>query len=124
MFGHLRTNDLLSEKNTVAIIVYLYIFGPTNRTTIYKNVSTNPRMPIKIDRLMESGLVKPVNGNSSSYTVLELTQKGKKFGEMLCTMERIAGGDLELYKWQGIKTTLDEFMLVTEDENPIFWTHS
>jgi len=124
MFGTLKTNEILSEKNTVAIIIYLYMFGPNNRSTIYKNISTNPRMPIKLDRLMDYGIIKPSDGNSSSYTTLELTDRGRKFAEMLCTMERIAGGDLSLYKWRGIKTTLDEFTLITDEENPIFWTQS
>ncbi len=51
MNKELMVNQLFSEKNTCGILVYLHLFGPRSRTEIYNAISTNPRMPIKLDMM-------------------------------------------------------------------------
>ena len=49
----LTINSILSEKNVAGILVYLYVFGPRTRTELYRSVSSNPRMPVKLQMLID-----------------------------------------------------------------------
>ena len=64
MFDNLRINEIFAEKNVPAIIIYLYLSGPTTRTEIYDNVSTNVRMSIKIDMLIDEKIIKTLPGRT------------------------------------------------------------
>ena len=109
MFEVLNINEILNEKNTAAIIMYLYLFGAKTRTEIYNAISTNPRMPQKLEKLLEQKIIKYTAENSKDGTRVELTSMGMKIGEMLCRMERLVGGDPESYKWDGFIRSLDHF---------------
>lgn len=109
MFDNLRINEIFSEKNVPAIIIYLYLSGPRTRTEIYDNVSTNVRMSIKIDMLIERKIIKTAPGRTPKRPLLTLTDMGMQYGYMLCAMERMAGGDPNESRWRGIKKTLEEF---------------
>ena len=109
MFDNLRINEVFAEKNVPAIIIYLYLSGPKTRTEIYDNVSTNVRMSIKIDMLIDEKIIKTLPGRTPRRPQLTLTEMGMQFGYMLCAMERMAGGDPSESKWRGMKKTLEDF---------------
>ncbi len=109
MFDNLRINEIFAEKNVPAIIIYLYLSGPKTRTEIYDNVSTNVRMSIKIDMLIDEKIIKTLPGRTPRRPQLTLTEMGMHFGYMLCAMERMAGGDPSESKWRGMKKTLEDF---------------
>jgi len=109
MFDNLRINEIFAEKNVPAIIIYLYLSGPKTRTEIYDNVSTNVRMSIKIDMLIDERIIKTLPGRTPRRPQLTLTEMGMQFGYMLCAMERMAGGDPSESKWRGMKKTLEDF---------------
>lgn len=109
MFDNLRINEIFAEKNVPAIIIYLYLSGPKTRTEIYDNVSTNVRMSIKIDMLIDEKIIKTLPGRTPRRPQLTLTEMGMQFGYMLCAMERMAGGDPSESKWRGMKKTLEDF---------------
>ena len=109
MFDNLRINEIFAEKNVPAIIIYLYLSGPKTRTEIYDNVSTNVRMSIKIDMLIDETIIKTLPGRTPRRPQLTLTEMGMQFGYMLCAMERMAGGDPSESKWRGMKKTLEDF---------------
>ncbi|MBQ9689395.1 MAG: hypothetical protein IJV47_02125 [Candidatus Methanomethylophilaceae archaeon] len=109
MFDNLRINEIFAEKNVPAIIIYLYLSGPKTRTEIYDNVSTNVRMSIKIDMLIDEKIIKTLPGRTPKRPQLTLTEMGMQFGYMLCAMERMAGGDPSESKWRGMKKTLEDF---------------
>ena len=106
MTENLVTNTLLSEKNVVSILVCLYILGPKTRTELYKMISTNPRMPKKLSLLQEHGLIKPFEMMSGRKT-LALTELGTKYAVTLCNLEKMLGGNVEQYKWNLLKETID-----------------
>jgi hypothetical protein len=114
MFDKLEINDVMSERNTAAIIIFLYMFGPQRRTEIYKAISTNPRMPKKLEILKEHGIIKATDGRWDAHGPIELSDAGTTMAKMLCQMERLVGGNLAKYKWDYINRTLDEFTLKNE----------
>jgi len=109
MFDNLKVNDIFSEKNVPAIIIYLYLSGPRTRSEIYDNVSTNVRMSVKIDKLIDEGIIKTTAGRTPRRPMMTLTEMGMQFGYMLCAMERMAGGNPSEGKWRGLKRTLEDF---------------
>jgi hypothetical protein len=117
MFDNLKINEIFTERNVPAIIMYLYLFGPKTRTEIYDNISKNPRMPIKLDKLIESKVITTIPGRSQKWPVLKLTETGMQFGRMLCTMEDLAGGNACKSKWLGLKKTLEQFGYVETKED-------
>lgn len=119
MFDKLKINEVMSERNTAAIIIFLYMFGPQRRTEIYKAISTNPRMPQKLEVLKEYGIIKSTDGRWDSRGPIELSDNGTAMAKMLCQMEKLAGGNLAKYKWEYINRTLDEFTI--KNERDIEW---
>jgi len=109
MFDNLIVNDIFAEKNTPAIIIYLYLFGPKTRTEVYNNVSSNARMPKKIDKLIAARILTDSPGKTLKRPVVALTEMGMQYAHMLCEMEKMAGGNLTRFKWLGVKKTLEEF---------------
>ena len=101
-------NKLFSEKNTCGILVFLHVFGPKTRTEIYQAISTNPRMPIKLDMMEEMGLVRTTDdGRGRKMTTL--TNTGEKFAMTLCSLEKLLGGNVDSFKWGIMMTKLEEF---------------
>ena len=109
MFDNLRVNEIFAEKNVPAIIIYLYLSGPKTRSEIYDNVSTNVRMSIKVDMLIEKKLIRTYPGRTPKRPLLGLTEIGMQYGYMLCAMERMVGGNPSESKWRGLKKTLEDF---------------
>jgi DNA-binding HxlR family transcriptional regulator len=108
MVDTLITNKILSEKNVVSILVCLYVLGPKTRTELYHMISTNPRMPDKLNLLMDYGLVKPYDMVPGRRTIA-LTELGTKYATVLCSLEKMLGGSVEKYKWSLLKSVLDDY---------------
>jgi len=47
----------LEDKHKISLLLFLLENGPTMKSVIYENISTNPRMADKIDELAKMGLV-------------------------------------------------------------------
>jgi len=108
MAGELLINKLFSERNTCQILVYLHLFGPKTRTEIYHAISTNPRMPIKIEMMENMGLLKTMD-DGRGRKMVSLTSTGVKFATELCSLEKLIGGNVDGFKWGIVMTKLEEF---------------
>ncbi len=108
MFEELSVNRIFEERNSVAIILFLYLYGPKTKTELYKNISSNPRMPQKITMLENSGILRGVEGFGGRMS-FELTELGRKYAVALCDLERITGGNMERTRWEGMKTTIEQY---------------
>ena len=80
----------LEEKHILSTILFLGENGVTSKTTLYENVSKNPRMPLKLNILEDEGLISMKRG---SPTFVILTEKGRRIAESLdlieCTLGKI-----------------------------------
>ncbi len=81
----LRIADILECKHAIGIIVCLYTRGVMSKTDLYHTVSTNPRMPMKVEFLIEQGIVD--SSTRGRRTELHLTEAGLSIAEGLCLME-------------------------------------
>ena len=74
----------------ISTLLYLYEHGPSRKMDIYENVSKNPRMPDKIEKLEEYGLVKIAPDTEGKATVvISLSDKGERTAKMLVDLDRI-----------------------------------
>lgn len=60
------------------ILVFLLENGPCPKMDLYRGVSTNPRMPVKLAMLESIGLVRLEP--SERFTMVSLTEKGEAVG--------------------------------------------
>ncbi len=81
---------ILEEKHMISTLLYLYEHGPSRKMDIYENVSKNPRMPDKLEKLEEYGLVNIIPDTEGRATVvISLSDKGEKTAEMLVQLHEI-----------------------------------
>ena len=113
MTKDLIINQLFSERNTCEILVYLHLFGPRSRTEIYHTISTNPRMPQKLDLLEELGLIKQCEKGANRKRMVMLTTTGTKFAITLCSLERMLGGSIDSFRWDVMISKLEEYDMTT-----------
>lgn len=74
----------------ISTLLYLYEHGPSRKMDIYENVSKNPRMPDKLEKLEEYGLVNIIPDTEGRATVvISLSDKGEKTAEMLVQLHEI-----------------------------------
>jgi len=109
MTQNLITGKIFGEKNMVSIIMSLYLFGPQKKSDLYRAISTNPRMPQKLQILENYGIIKSTMDIPSGRTIIELTDLGVKYGSSLESLERQTGGSIEQYKWNQLKNTIDRY---------------
>ena len=75
----------LEEKHMLCTLLYIKDHDGCKKIDIYHAVSPNPRMPEKLDILVELGLIRMEQANKKCY--IFLTEKGWKFCEHLQKME-------------------------------------
>ncbi|MBO7351825.1 MAG: hypothetical protein J6U12_02785 [Candidatus Methanomethylophilaceae archaeon] len=77
------------EKHLIAIMMFLSINGECQKIEIYRNVSSNPRIPDKLDRLESMGLItqEPIEGSRATNIVL--TAKGRKVANILVDLDAL-----------------------------------
>jgi DNA-binding MarR family transcriptional regulator len=77
------------EKHMIAIMMFLSINGECQKIEIYRNVSSNPRIPDKLDRLEVMGLIKQISTVGTRAITIALTPKGKEVAEKLIELDGI-----------------------------------
>ncbi len=76
--------DVLEEKHSIDILLYLLDEKTALKSTIYRNISTNPRMPEKLDKLADAGLItQSVNRFEKNSATVRLTPRGEEVAELL-----------------------------------------
>ena len=108
MNDNLITSQIFNEKNITSIILYLHFFGARTRSEIYNIVSTNPRMPVKLDLLSRHGLITMDERENGHRRVVDLTPLGKKYAATICSLEKQSGGNVESFKWDVLRTMLND----------------
>ncbi len=83
-------------------MLYLKHEGVTRKIDLYNNVSFNPRMPEKIDRLEKAGLLVQKEDTDSRSTLLELTERGSEIAALLDDI------DMKMRQSQGSRAILAE----------------
>ena len=78
----------LEEKHMIAIMMYLSINGECRKIEIYENVSSNPRIPQKLDRLESMGLLTQKYDRNLRSTVIKLTSKGMEAAKIINELDR------------------------------------
>lgn len=79
---------VLEEKHILSTILYL-TKGPCTKMDLYNNVSKNPRMPDKLMKLQELGLLDMEKDPMSRVTTVFLTSKGQVLGTILKAVEKL-----------------------------------
>ena len=77
------------EKHLINIMLYLITNGPSRKIYIYQGVSSNPRMPDKINSLESMGLVNQDMDDSSRSTIVSLTKLGMDVAKLLEEMDKL-----------------------------------
>ena len=81
---------IFEEKHMISILLFIYENGPSRKMDIYDNVSKNPRMPDKIEKLEENGLLYTEPDPEGKATVLiHLTPKGITASQTLIGLDRV-----------------------------------
>ncbi len=80
------------EKHTIAILMFLSSVGPSRKIDIYEGVSSNPRMPDKLNNLEELGLVKQEMDNISRSTIVSLTPAGEQVASLFVAIDKCMRG--------------------------------
>jgi DNA-binding MarR family transcriptional regulator len=75
------------EKHLIAIMMFLSINGECQKIEVYRNVSSNPRIPDKLDRLESMGLITQEPLEKSRAINIVLTSKGRKVAKMLMELD-------------------------------------
>lgn len=81
---------IIEERHMLSALLFIYRSGKAAKTTIYENVSKNPRMPVKLDALKDAGLV---NMQYGMPTYVSLTEKGRRIAESISNIEDILSED-------------------------------
>lgn len=91
----MKTSRILEEKHSTQIILFIHACGPQSKSSIYRTISTNSRMPKKLDILCTEGVLEERrSGDGSCKSIFCLTPLGKIFAEALCELEQKSGGSL------------------------------
>jgi DNA-binding MarR family transcriptional regulator len=82
----------LEEKHLIGIMLFLAMNGSCRKIDVYLNVSSNPRIPDKLDRLESMGLINQITDPNVRSIIIALTPKGKKVAERLVELDRMIKG--------------------------------
>lgn len=78
----------LEEKHIIAMLVFLAANGPSRKIDIYDGVSSNPRMPDKLNLLEDMGLVQQDMDPVTRATVVSLTESGDEVASLLLAVDK------------------------------------
>ena len=73
----------------MAVLLYLLENGQSNRTSIHIKVSRNSNMPLRLDRMVDMGLL--TSSASIHGIFMDLTDRGRYIAEHLAIIERALG---------------------------------
>lgn len=80
--------SVFEEKHMISILKYLGSNGPSRKIDIYDNVSSNPRMPDKLNHLEEIGLINQNMDMTSRSTIVSLTLAGEQVASLFVAIDK------------------------------------
>lgn len=80
------------EKHMIAMLIFLGANGPSRKIDIYKGVSSNPRMPDKLNHLEELGLVTQEMDMVTRSTIVTLTPAGEQVASLFVAIDKCIKG--------------------------------
>ncbi len=106
-----KIGKLMGDSHLNRIILLLYFGGRKSKTEIYRTISTNPRMPRKLEFLVDEGYITMnVEGtHEHPRNMVELTPLGNSLAEGLCQLELAMGGDLNTIRASASKCAVESF---------------
>ncbi|MDO5861250.1 MAG: hypothetical protein Q4Q58_00330 [Thermoplasmata archaeon] len=78
----------LEEKHMIAILTFLADNDPSRKIDIYDGVSSNPRMPDKLNLLEEMGLLVQEMDAVTRSTIVSLTPSGEQVASLLVAIDK------------------------------------
>lgn len=78
----------LEEKHMISILIFLAVNGPSRKIDIYDGVSSNPRMPDKLNLLESIGLITQDLDAVTRSTIVTLTQSGEQVAGLLQSVDK------------------------------------
>lgn len=81
--------NILEEKHMISIMLFLDYKEKYTKTELYSAVSSNPRMPIKLDTLESAGLILQEHDSESRAVRIHLTETGRKVKNHLCRIDEL-----------------------------------
>ena len=79
----------LEERHLISIMLYLNMNPRCKKIEIYNNVSANPRIPDKLNKLEEMGLITQTEDRESRSVIVTLTDKGTMVSQRLAELDRL-----------------------------------
>ncbi|AMK13849.1 hypothetical protein AUP07_0802 [methanogenic archaeon mixed culture ISO4-G1] len=77
------------EKHLLSIMMFLSMNGECRKIEIYENVSSNPRIPQKLDRLEAMGLLTQKYDSNLRSMMIKLTSKGMEAAKIINELDRL-----------------------------------
>ncbi len=81
------------EKHLISIMMFLSVNRECRKIEIYENVTSNPRIPEKLDKLESLGLITQSRVRGDRFTTVKITEKGIKVVEHLTQIDEITKTD-------------------------------
>ncbi len=78
----------LEEKHMISILIFLLENGAKRKIDIYEGVSSNPRMPDKLNLLEDMGLLTQRMDMITRSTIVELTDQGEQVANLLMAIDK------------------------------------
>ncbi len=79
--------SVFEEKHMISILTYLDANGPSRKIDLYEAVSSNPRMPDKLNHLEAIGLVTQNMDMATRSTIVTLTPDGEKIAKLFLEID-------------------------------------
>ncbi len=76
------------EKHMIAMLMFLGANGPSRKIDIYEGVSSNPRMPDKLNHLDRIGLVTQDMDMVTRSTIVTLTPAGEQVANLFVAIDK------------------------------------
>lgn len=80
------------EKHMISMLMFLGANGPSRKIDIYEGVSSNPRMPDKLNHLEEIGLVTQEMDVVTRSTIVTLTPVGEQVASLFVAIDKCIKG--------------------------------
>lgn len=80
---------VLEEKHMISTLLFLSGNDGCNKSELYRAVSTNPRMPDKLDILERAGLIRQDSNDGSRAVNIRLTDLGNAVSAKLAEIDSL-----------------------------------
>ncbi len=82
----------LEEKHMISVMMFLGTNGPSRKIDIYESVSSNPRMPDKLNHLEAMGLISQEMDMTTRSTIVSLTPAGEQVASLIVAIDKCIMG--------------------------------